>query len=69
MQNINDIPLKYISYVSTGNNNFFELHYAFDYAKYPIENEINNYIGLQRFKTNAEASLNGGEFENNTNLF
>ena len=64
LQNINDIPLKYISYVSTGNNNFFELHYAFDYAKYPIENEINNYIGLQRFKTNAEASLNGGEFEN-----
>ena len=41
-----------------------ELYYAFDYAKYPIENEINNYIGTQRFKTNSEASLTGGEFEN-----
>ena len=62
--NINDIPLKYITYNQNINSNYLELYYAFDYAKYPIENEINNYIGTQRFATNSEASLIGGEFEN-----
>ena len=64
LENINDIPLKYISYVQNINKNYYELYYAFDYVKYPMENEINNYIGLQRFKTDCEASLKGGEFEN-----
>ena len=64
LDNINDIPLKYITYGQRINSNYFELYYAFDYAKSPIENEINNYIGTQRFKTNSEASLIGGEFEN-----
>jgi len=63
-ENINDIPLKYITYNQNINSKYLDLYYAFDYAKYPIENEINNYIGTQRFKTNSEASLIGGEFEN-----
>ena len=64
LNNINDIPLKYISYVQNANKNYFALYYAFDYARYPIENEVNNYIAKQRFNSKAEASLKGGEFEN-----
>ena len=43
LNNINDIPLKYISFRQEAKNNYFSLHYSFDYAKYPIENEVNNY--------------------------
>ena len=64
LNNINDIPLKYISYEQEPNKNYFALYYAFDYAKYPLENEVNNYIAIERFNSKAEASLIGGEFEN-----
>ena len=64
LSNINDIPLKYISFHPEANNNYYALYYAFDYVKYPIENLVNNYIAIQRFNTKAEASLKGGEFEN-----
>ena len=64
LNNINDIPLKFISYQQQANKNYFALYYAFGYAKYPIENEVNNYIAKQRFNTKAEGSLKGGEFEN-----
>lgn len=65
IKNINDIPLKFINYKIESENRFFSLLYAFDYVKYPLENEINNYIAINRFNTeNAEGSLKGGEFEN-----
>ena len=64
LNNINDITLKYISYRQESNNNYFSLYYSFDYAKYPIENEINYYIAKQRFNSKSEPSLLGGEFEN-----
>ena len=63
LNNIYDIPLKYISYLQD-NKNYFSLYYSFDYAKYPIENEVNNYIVKQRFNSNSEGDLKGHEFEN-----
>lgn len=64
LNNIYDIPLKYISYLQEANKNYFSLYYSFDYAKYPIENEVNNYIVKQRFNSNSEGDLKGHEFEN-----
>jgi len=64
LKNINDIPLKYISFHHESNNNYYTLYYAFDYVKYPIENLVNNFIAIQRLNTKAEASLKGDEFQN-----
>jgi len=65
LNNINNIPLKFITYKATNDNRFFSLFYAFDYIKYPLGNEINFNIAKKRFSTvNAEGFLKGGEFEN-----
>ena len=64
LNNINDLTLKYISFSQESNNNYFSLYYSFDYAKYPIKDEVNYYIAKQRFNSKAEPSLLGGEFEN-----
>ena len=63
LNNINDIPLKFINFQYNSINNNCILYYAFDYVKKPIENEISYNISIKRFNTHAEKSLIGGEFE------
>ena len=63
LNNINDIPLKFISFQYNNINRSYRLYYAFDYVKKPIENEINYNISIKRFNTKVEKSLIGGEFE------
>ena len=64
LNNINDIPLKYISFSHEVNNDNYALYYNFDYLKYPIENFVNNSIAIQKFNSKPEASLEDSEFQN-----
>ena len=63
INNIKDIPLKYIAYDIFNKKNSFGLFYAFDYVKYPLENEINYHTALETMISKKEGKIKGSEFE------
>ena len=62
LDNINDIPLKYIVYELVEHDGVY-LSYAFNYMKYPLECQLNYFNSMILFKSNQNEFLKGGKFE------